>query len=807
MKEMVDSLTQKKLADTIKQEELEKTLSSYEISLHDLRGQLSKFNETAIENEALKRQIQRLTSDNDDLLVKLEAADNSDELRKQIECLKTEHEEKAREMKSMKDMMDKNSAKIKKLIQENSDLKASLDSRDDKTPTDQVKIKYDKCIKKLRVYREKIYDISEKFQLLKADREILMTTTKEYSQYVTSWQKDIATASFKMIERIRELSEDLRKKNEENEVLKKEVHIVQDENEALKKELHEAQKLPEVLPPEEPSFKTFETEIKELKDLVKAKDKLLAEEKEAHKKAKQTVKKPSVMDLEMEAYEKTLDELNRKLEAKKLEVNEFEKTIEMTNETMESLKSQITLLESNLESEKVHSLEVKKNLDSQLQLLRKTEHERTEANLQLEMLTKNFEAQKNENCEAKLEMAKHVADLEQRYQSNEAQKNEQSKTIAALENDVEKFKKLSMSHEKEVESLRTEFAGYKVRAQSVLRQSQTKDMGKEQELQEELLAIQQTMESLKTSNVKLVSELEVLKKSFAEATDDKVRLQSRCKDLLEALEKQSDEVLEESRKRNQQHDESIKAYQLQIDTLNAFYKKKIKEDDESNSKTISELKAQISKFEKASHARAQVFNEYPPSMYQQMKHDDEKLNVLLVDREEAEGSEDQSSQSSTFHIPPRRKISRGRELMPLDELLNSSFDDNSNEVNEETVSNYSSRSEALGQTKAKLAREENRVSLLTALLADSEKDLARMQQLNDLLKEEVRRQQRNFDREEHIKNSEYLKNIVVKFVTLTNGDEKQRLIPVLNTILRLSSEENVLLQNACKTGWSGLWSK
>lgn len=808
MQEIIENLTENKLSNAIKLEELKQQLSAKEKSLDELKNQLMTFNEITIENEALKRQLKRLSDENDSLLSQMESLDSkpaadSDGMHQQIVKLNEElsmmskqYEDKAREAKSIQELMDNNSAKIKRLIQENSELKESLEMQNEATPSDQVKIKYDKCIKKLKLYREKIFDISEKFKLLKADREVLVGTTREYSAYVSNWQKEIANASIKMIERIRESNKQLRFKDEEIESLKMQV-------ENLKSSFDTSNT-------NDKAVKNLEAEIQKLKEIVKLKDRSIEEEKEAQKKLK-AVKKTSVLDLEMEAYEKTLDELNKKMEAKKLQVIEFENTIKMQNDTMESLKSQIASLEANLDSEKSHSLEIKKSMDSQLNLLRKTEHERTEANLQLELLNKNYEALKLDNGEIKLDMAKHVGDIEKRYQALESERNDLIKNISFLEIEVDKFKKLSSSHESEIESLRTEFASYKIRAQGVLRQSQTKDISKEQELQDEVLTMQKGLENFKEMNSKITSELESLKKNYDDVCEDKVRLQGRCKDLLETLERQSDEVLEESRKRNQQHDESIKAYQLQIDTLNAFYKKKIQESELNNNNTIAELQQKVLKLESASSASAAaqvaIASAYEPNIYQ-LRNEEDKMSMLLVDREEAEGSEDQSSQSSTFQLQPRRKVSKGRELMPLDELLNSSFDDNSNEINEETISNFSSPTEALEQTKSKLMKEENRVAHLTTLLADAEKDLARMQQLNELLKEEVRRQQRNFDREEHIKNSEYLKNIIVKFVTLNNGDEKQRLIPVLNTILKLSSEENNLLQNACKSGWAGvLWSK
>lgn len=804
MQELVNSLTENKLADATKLEDLTKKIAIKENCLKELQSQLVNFNDVSIENESLKRQVQRLSDENDSLLSQMEETtpvSGTEEQRKQIDILtvdlvaiQKQYEEKTHETKSLQGLLDNSFNKIKRLIQENSDLKFSVESQNDLVPSDQIKIKFDKCINKLKLYRGKICEISEKFKLLKADREILITTTKDYSRSVSHWQTEIATASSRMIDIIKKSTAQIRAKDEEIKDLREEIENLKLSSTAVS------------------SDEVLEAELLKLKEVVKLQEKRLEEEKEAQKKLRQAVKKTSVLDLEMEAYEKTLDEMNKKLEVKEALLSEIEKTVKVQNETMESLKGQIESLEANLEAEKTHSVDIKNNLDSQLNLLRKTEHERTDANLQLELLNKNYETLKLENGEIKLDMAKQYGDLEKRYQVLGSERNDLLKNIAFLENEVDEFKKLSFCHDKEIECIRSEFASYKIRAQSVLRQSQTKDLSKEQELQDEILTTQKTIDNLKNSNARLTHELKTLKKNYNDINEDKTRLQIRCKDLLETHEKQSDEVLEESRRRSQQHEESIKAYQLQIETLNAFYKKKVHDSEESHQCAITQLHDKVTKLENASlnvpvPIQATNLSSFDSSVYT-FKSEEQKLNILMIDREEAEGSEDQSSQSSTFHLQHRRKISKGRELMPLDELLNSSFDDNSNEVNEETISNFSSPLDALEHLQSKLSKEENRVAHLTTLLADSEKDLARMQQLNELLKEEVRRQQRNFDREEHIQNSEYLKNIIIKFLTLNNGDEKQRLIPVLNTILKLSRDENNLLQNACKSGWAaGLWAK
>ena len=58
------------------------------------------------------------------------------------------------------------------------------------------------------------------------------------------------------------------------------------------------------------------------------------------------------------------------------------------------------------------------------------------------------------------------------------------------------------------------------------------------------------------------------------------------------------------------------------------------------------------------------------------------------------------------------------------------------------------------------------VKYLTELLADAERDIAKLTQLNQLLKEDIRRQKRYVKREEEAVNFEYLKNVVFKVYNL-----------------------------------------
>jgi len=58
------------------------------------------------------------------------------------------------------------------------------------------------------------------------------------------------------------------------------------------------------------------------------------------------------------------------------------------------------------------------------------------------------------------------------------------------------------------------------------------------------------------------------------------------------------------------------------------------------------------------------------------------------------------------------------------------------------------------------------------------------------------RLERNQERETSISNMEYLKNIILKFLTFSSQHEKAQLMPVLTTMLKLSQDEQNAIMNA-----------
>lgn len=78
---------------------------------------------------------------------------------------------------------------------------------------------------------------------------------------------------------------------------------------------------------------------------------------------------------------------------------------------------------------------------------------------------------------------------------------------------------------------------------------------------------------------------------------------------------------------------------------------------------------------------------------------------------------------------------------------------------------------------------------LNGLLRETEATNAILMEQIKLLKSEIRRLERNQEREKSVANLEYLKNVLLRFIFLKPGSERERLLPVIDTMLQLSPEE------------------
>ncbi|XP_037088760.1 GRIP and coiled-coil domain-containing protein 2-like [Pollicipes pollicipes] len=348
--------------------------------------------------------------------------------------------------------------------------------------------------------------------------------------------------------------------------------------------------------------------------------------------------------------------------------------------------------------------------------------------------------------------------------------------VEALESQVTSLQDALSTARADQEALRQEFDQYKVnvRAKAVLKKAQmSKKAEADEDEREALRSKEERIEALQR-------EVEQLRcDTGGSHVCQSVALKRLAEDARRAetgWRQQFEKARSELTKRAEQQEETIRALRLQLSSAETSQttQEQLQSVKTRLTEEVSSLRAELRdrQDELATLRRAakghQAHHKLPPS----------PIDVTSMEREAAEGSE---------NVTPQPAPARDADFVPLERLL-SSADDSASTVSHATELTSTER-DRLVAVEGELAASRLTEQHLSALLNESEAGNAKLTQLCDALKEEIRRSERSEERQKHLNQMEYLKNIIVKFLTLKEGDERSRLVPVLSTMLRLSPQE------------------
>ncbi|KAH8280151.1 hypothetical protein KR018_011266, partial [Drosophila ironensis] len=538
----------------------------------------------------------------------------------------------------------------------------------------------------------------------------------------------------------------------------------------------------------------------------------------AKEKAKHTHSN-NVLNLEIEAAEKSLAEVSAKLAAKSSELEAANESLTGKENTVTQLRKEIAILEEAKNGEAEHSRQLKEQIDRMQVQVKDAVHGKQQALTQSKELEQGVEKLKLEAEQLRLQLAESA----QQYETKLGKANQLlDARTAELEAHLEASKQLESAlrtAERAQEDLRVEYTEYKVKAQAVLRKNQSKGSNREQELEEELIALRKSELALRGSNDGRAARLAQLDGQLEALQQDNAGLQKRSKELLalvDELRQQNDLLTLENQRQFQFQQDLMQQHRQQVEQLEAGHQKQ-----------VEQLQQQLEESQKVTANTS--YQSHTSAASGEPSSEQAKIDYLLQEHDTS--LEATAADASLAQLAAQRKISTvsrsSHDFMPLDELLNTSIDHIASDTvttitnfnrsvsqqGEDDTGDIAVQSAQLQATRERLGIQESRVKHLTALLAENEQDLAKLTQMNDMLKEELRRQERSEEREQHMHNSEYLKNVFLKFLTLNNADERQRLVPVLNTILRLSRNEVEMLNCVAKgqkvsadgssRGWTG----
>ncbi|XP_062121665.1 GRIP and coiled-coil domain-containing protein 2 [Drosophila sulfurigaster albostrigata] len=539
-------------------------------------------------------------------------------------------------------------------------------------------------------------------------------------------------------------------------------------------------------------------------------------------KSKDKAKSSNVLNLEIEAAEKSLAEVSSKLLAKTSQLNALTETLVSKENTIMQMRQEISIMEEAQRGEAAHSKQLKQQIDLMQAQIKDAVHGKQQTLSDNKELEQNVEQQKQQVEQMRLQLADNTKQYESKLKHSQDMLLNCTQQLEMRMNALAELETSLRNTNRSNEQLQAEYSEYKIKAQSVLRKQQNRDTAKEQDLETELTAMRTMEQQLRNSNEASTKRITQLETQLDDIQRDNSHLQQRRQELVSVsddLREQIDTLTQDNQRHLQQQQQQLQQHRQQIEQM-----------DDVHQLQVSKLQHQIEQLEKTLSTSIQTVAPIAAPI--------SKASVDLPSTEQSKIDyllDHDGSAETLAQLAAQRKIStasrRSHDFIPLDELLNTSI----HSINSDKVTTFSNfgrsvsmqddESEldvsgeaqaALLATKERLSIQESRVRHLTALLAENEQDLAKLTQMNDMLKEELRRQERSEEREQHMHNSEYLKNVFLKFITLSNTDERQRLVPVLNTILRLSRNEMEMLNAVAKgqkvsndssnRSWSGFLS-
>ncbi|KAG9492512.1 hypothetical protein GDO78_000811 [Eleutherodactylus coqui] len=531
-----------------------------------------------------------------------------------------------------------------------------------------------------------------------------------------------------------------------------------------------------------------------------------------------------------ESYQSLLAEYDRQVELLELE----KEKVKSVEHQLEDLSCQLRT--ATLEQEKMNSIHEDlvsrwETLQSNNKLLEaqilETQKDKaaTERDLEAEKLIKEQKVKDHNYA------VKQVEDLQAQLQKDKKLLQKVTQDFELVRKDAQKSTLMGMEiadYERLVKELNQKITNKSSQLED-LEQEVRVQKQKQETLQEEISSLQTNLEQHEERSTKMKQLLVKTKKELSDskqAESDYLILQASLKGELEA---------------SQQHVEAYKAEQAAVTAEFESYKVRVHNVlKQQKSKSASQAEQEAFKYER-DHLQTmldQVKTKLQETKHTlqmntaelqslQTEHDMllERHNKMLQETvtKEAELREKLCTLQSENMVLKTEHAQVVSQLSAQNEVQRNSFRDQVRHLQDdhrktvETLQQQLSKVEAqlfqvksevaittadISQWQPELSKEElteklnttsKSVDHLSGLLHETEATNAMLMEQVTLLKNEIRRLERNQEREKSVANLEYLKNVLLQFIFLKAGSERQRLLPVIDTMLQLSPEEKAKL--------------
>ncbi|KAM9593866.1 GRIP and coiled-coil domain-containing protein 2 isoform 1-T1 [Morphnus guianensis] len=809
-------------------EELEGVLSEKEALQHDIQELKNASEKTRIENQDLLANIEEITQKlafyESQIQEQQKGSEKQDDLNFILEQKETELRNVKDELSSLKNLME--------TLTEKTDQQSSVaelqekigrlekESAEKGEKLNKIKVVAVKAKKELDASRKEMQTLREELELVRSEKDQLSASMKDVIQGAESYknllmeydkqgeQLDSEKGRANNLERqIDDLTRQLQVSSQQhdqlhsaNEDLLARVETLQHNAKLLEAQILEIQRAKAKVDKEleaEKLLKEQKTkehsgalqEMEELQMQLQKEKKHLQKTMQELELARKDAQKSTLMDMEIADYERLVKELNQKISDKDSRIEDLEQETGIQKQKQETLQEEIKSLQSTMQQDEERNAKIK-------QLLVKTKKELADSkqaendHLMLQASLKGELEASQQQVEAyKIQVAVLTSEKHKVQEHLRTSSEQHQRTLSAYQQKIATLQEECRAAQAEQASVTSEFESYKVRVHNVLKQqknksaSQTESEGAKQEREQLEMVIDQLKVKLQDAqhNSQMnASELQALQ------SEHDTLLERHNKMLQETVAKEAElreklcTIQSDNMVMKTEHAQTLSQLTAQNEALRNNFRDQVRSLQEEHRKTVETLQQQLSRVEaqlfqlksETSTRGPAVSNPATKNLRERRNTDLPVLDVHSVAREEGEGMETtdtESVSSASTYVPS------------LEQLLNSP---------EAKLEPPPWQTEL---TKDELIQKLNTTAKsadhLNELLRESEATNAILMEQIKLLKNEIRRLERNQEREKSVANLEYLKNVLLQFIFLKSGSEKERLLPVIDTMLQLSPEE------------------
>uniref|UniRef100_A0A8C9UMJ9 GRIP and coiled-coil domain-containing protein 2 n=1 Tax=Spermophilus dauricus TaxID=99837 RepID=A0A8C9UMJ9_SPEDA len=590
------------------------------------------------------------------------------------------------------------------------------------------------------------------------------------------------------------------KLNSDNEDLLARIETLQSNAKLLELQILEVQKAKAMVDKEleteklqkEQKIKEHSSTIKELEELqvqLQKEKKQLQKTMQELELVKKDAQQTTLMNMEIADYERLMKELNQKLNNKNSKIEDLEQEIKIQKQKQENLQEEMTSLQSSVQQYEEKNTKIKQLLVKTKKELADSKQAETDHLILQASLKGELEASQQQVEVYKIQLAEVTSEKHKLQELLKTSAEQHQRTMSVYQQRVAALQEESRAAKAEQAAITSEFESYKVRVHNVLKQqknksvSQAESEGAKQEREHMEMLIDQLKIKLQESQSNLqinVTELQTLQSEHDTLLERHNRMLQETVSKEAELREKLCSVQSENLMLKSEHAQTVSQLTSQNEVLRNSFRDQVRHLQEEHRKTVETLQQQLSKVEaQLFQLKSEPTTRSPASSHQPLKNLRERRNTDLplldmhtVTREEGEGMETTDTESAS---------SASTYTQSLEQLLNSP-----ETKLEPPVWHAEFTKEELVQ---KLSSTTKSADHLNGLLRETEATNAILMEQIKLLKSEIRRLERNQEREKSVANLEYLKNVLLQFIFLKPGSERERLLPVIDTMLQLSPEE------------------